>query len=95
MSTQAPAAKRLPINIKTFSSSAAYITLRKWPERVHEDGTKEAGGVFVEVAQDTGKVGNDQKKIWTRVSFDLADLGGVIETLSRAKTLGIQTEDSR
>lgn len=92
---QAPAAKRLPITIKTFNSSAAYITLRRWPDRVHDDGTKEPGGVFVEVAQDSGKRGPDNKAIWNRVSLDLADVGGVIETLSRAKTLGIQTEDSR
>ncbi len=92
--TSAPAAKRVPVTLKVYSSAAAYITLRKWPDRDTDHG-KEPGNAFVEVAQDTGEKDAQQKAVWTRVRFELSDLSGVIESLSRAKNLGIAAEDSR
>jgi hypothetical protein len=94
MSTQTTEAPRLPIIIKRFSSAAANVTVKRWPDRDTEHG-KEAGAVFLEISQDTGKPNGKGGTIWNQIQVQLADVSGVLETINRAKNLGISTEDGR
>ena len=89
MSTAAPA-KNIPDTIRRFSGSAMNVTLKRWPDR---DG--ERGQCFLELSQSSGKTDGNGKTIWHQVSVNLSDVAGLLETIQRAKTLGIQTEDTR
>lgn len=87
--TQPTAAKARPEIVKRFSSSALVVTLKKWPDR-----PTEKGGHFLELAQDSGRRDDQGEPIWTRVQLQLADVPGALESISRAKALGIQREDA-
>lgn len=94
MSTQTAEAPRLPIIIKRFNSAAANVTVKRWPDRDTDHG-KESGTVFLEISQDTGKPNGKGGTIWNQIQLQLADVSGVLETINRAKNLGISTEDGR